>query len=853
MHIIDNKALLLKTRKPERITSTIPKSQVVETRGDVSAVLVYWGLEECQVLKNLGYAPPSPITGRYNWPGMYKPFDHQRTTSEFLTLHRRAYCFNDPGCVDSETEYLSPTGWVKISQYQGGKVAQYWPETGAVDFVAPQDYIKKPCESMIRIKTKYGLDQLLSPEHRVLVYDNKVAQLGRTKLETLSAEDLKARHDRYHAGVPLPKGGTRKGTSTVAFSSMAIPTTFSTTGGAGIPMTDAQLRLQVAVIADGHFSRPTTRCVVRLKKERKIERLRTLLNSATTPFNERLDTSLTGDGFTVFTFDAPTQDKSFTSAYWGATRAQLELIADEVQYWDSCVTRGFRFSSSVKASADFIQYAVSSTGRTARLLTQTRERRGCIETEYVVQIRPERGLMMKGPNENISYEPSTDGFKYCFSVPSTYLLFRRNGCVFASGNTGKTASIAWAADYLIKLGYVRRVLIVCPLSIMSSAWQGDLFKVLMHRRVDIAHGTREKRKKIIAGDAEFVIINFDGVETVVDDIHAGGFDLVVIDEANAIKTPTTKRWKAINSIITPETWLWLATGTPASQSPADAYGLAKMLNPSSVPPYAYSFRDMVMWKVTQFKWVPKKNAQETVHRVLQPAIRFTKEECLDLPELLYTTRQCDLTAQQAKYYKTLKEAFLMEASGETVTSVNAATNINKLLQVSSGAVYTDNGQVLEFDITNRYKILLEAIEESTHKVLVFVPFKHSIDVLYDKLTKDKYTVEIISGDVSATKRAKIFGDFQNSPDPRILLIQPAAASHGVTLHAANTIVWWAPVTSYETYVQANARIHRQGQKNNCLIVHLTSSPVEQKLYDSLQNKEAFNEQLLDMYKEELSV
>jgi SNF2 family DNA or RNA helicase len=434
---------------------------------------------------------------------------------------------------------------------------------------------------------------------------------------------------------------------------------------------------------------------------------------------------------------------------------------------------------------------------------------------------------------------------------SSFLTMHRRAYCFNDPGTGKTASFAWAADYLLSKGYVKRVLVICPLSIMSSAWQADLFKTVMHRRVDVAHGDRRKRAAVIKSDAEFVIINFDGVETVLDELKAGGFDLVIIDEANAVKTATTKRWKAINSLITPETWLWMATGTPASQSPTDAYGLARMLNPSSVPPYFYSFRDMVMYKATQFKWTAKKNAAEVVNQVLQPAIRFTKDECLDLPELLYTTREAPLTPQQSKYYKMLKDQFIMAAAGETVTSVNAATNLNKLLQVASGAVYTDNGNTVEFDITHRYNILVEAIEESTHKVLVFVPFRHAIEVLRDRLRKDGYAVETIDGSVSVTRRTEIFKAFQTEPEPRILLIQPAAASHGVTLHAANTVVWWGPVTSNEVWHQANARVHRAGQKNPCLVVKLCGSNVERKLYDALDSKTKDMDNLLDLYKEEL--
>jgi SNF2 family DNA or RNA helicase len=137
--------------------------------------------------------------------------------------------------------------------------------------------------------------------------------------------------------------------------------------------------------------------------------------------------------------------------------------------------------------------------------------------------------------------------------------------------------------------------------------------------------------------------------------------------------------------------------------------------------------------VTNFKWVPKEDATNTVHRVLQPAIRFTKEECLDLPPMVYVKREVSLTRQQLKYYKEIKDKMVMQAAGEQITAANAAVSMNKLLQISAGAVYTDKGDAVEFDITPRYKVLVEVIEESSKKVLVFVPFKHTIDLLVGKL------------------------------------------------------------------------------------------------------------------------
>lgn len=431
-----------------------------------------------------------------------------------------------------------------------------------------------------------------------------------------------------------------------------------------------------------------------------------------------------------------------------------------------------------------------------------------------------------------------------------FLTLHRRCYCFNEQGTGKTASIAWASDYLLTKGFIRRVLIICPLSIMESAWRDDLFKVVMHRRVDVAHGTKAKRIQVINSDAEYVIINFDGVESVASEIKNGGFDLVVIDEANAVKTVKTARWKAINSTLSPETWLWMATGTPAAQSPVDAYGLAKMLNPSSVPPHFGSFRDMVMWKITQFKWVPKPAAVDRVKEVLQPAIRFTKAECLDLPEILYTARHVPLTPQQERYYKELKTQFTIPAAGTTVTSVNAATNINKLLQVSSGAVYADDGSVIEFDISNRFNELLDAIEGSSHKVLVFAPFRHIIQTITTKLRSLGISAEYVDGSVPASKRTEIFQEFQKNNTPRVLVIQPQAAAHGVTLHAANTIVWWGPIASVEYWLQANARVHRAGQKNPCLVVKLWGSQVERKLYKILESGEDMQTALMKLYEEE---
>ena len=375
----------------------------------------------------------------------------------------------------------------------------------------------------------------------------------------------------------------------------------------------------------------------------------------------------------------------------------------------------------------------------------------------------------------------------------------------------------------------------------------------MHRSVAVAYGDANKRKKVINGVYEFVIINYDGVGIVSEEISKLGFDLIVVDEANAYKTATTKRFKTLAKLIDPSTKLWMLTGTPASQSPLDAFGLAKLVNPGGVPKYFTAWRDKVMHQITRFKYVPKPTSRQDVYNALQPAIRFEKAQCLDLPPVMYQTREVPLTPQVIRYYRAIKDQMLIEAAGEKISAVNAAAKLTKLLQISGGAVYSDTREIVEFDVSPRLNALMEVLDETEHKVIVFVPYRHTIELVSKHLQGEGVTNEIISGDVGAKERGDLINRFQTSEFPRVLIIQPQAASHGVTLTAANTVVFWSPVMSVETYLQCVARIDRVGQVNSMTVVHLQGSEVERKMYQMLQGKVASHEKLVDLYKEELGI
>ena len=437
---------------------------------------------------------------------------------------------------------------------------------------------------------------------------------------------------------------------------------------------------------------------------------------------------------------------------------------------------------------------------------------------------------------------------------AAFLTMHRRAFVFSEPGTGKTLSALWAADYLMRLKKVRRVLVLCPLSIMHSAWMGDINNSIIHRSAVIAHHAQASRRiEMIQRDYEIVITNYEGLNLIADEVRNDGrFDLVIVDEANAYKTVTTRRWKSLNSIITPSTHLWMMTGTPASQSPVDAYGLAKLVSPEGVPKFFTAWRDEVMQKVTAFKWTAKPDAKEKVFEALQPAIRFTKEACLDLPPVVTMIREVPMTPQQNKYYNLLKERMLVQAAGETITAVNAAAGVSKLLQISCGAAYTDDREVVEFDSAPRLAVLEEILEETNRKVIVFALFRSIIDTISTHLTKRGIANECIQGDVSPSKRGGIINRFQTEDNPRILVMQPAATAHGITLTAADTVVFYGPLMSVEQYIQCCARADRKGQTSDKVtVIHIQGSPIEKRMFKALEGKVSDNSLLTQMFDTEI--
>jgi SNF2 family DNA or RNA helicase len=212
-----------------------------------------------------------------------------------------------------------------------------------------------------------------------------------------------------------------------------------------------------------------------------------------------------------------------------------------------------------------------------------------------------------------------------------------------------------------------------------------------------------------------------------------------------------------------------------------------------------------------------------------------------------------LTPQQAKYYNLLKDRMLVQAAGETISAVNAAAGVSKLLQISCGAVYTDEKEVVEFDAAPRLGVLEEILDETTRKVIIFALFRSSIDTIQTHLTKKNIANECIHGGITPSKRADIIHRFQHEPDPRVLVMQPQATAHGITLTAADTVVFFGPLMSVEQYIQCIARADRKGQNSDKVtVIHIQGSPIERKMFKALEGKVSENSLLTQMFEIEIN-
>jgi SNF2 family DNA or RNA helicase len=393
-------------------------------------------------------------------------------------------------------------------------------------------------------------------------------------------------------------------------------------------------------------------------------------------------------------------------------------------------------------------------------------------------------------------------------------------------------------------------------------WASAIFKNFLSRRsFEILHGTSDKRRKMLAKNADFYLINFDGVGVDAHtrkEIRLDGFSkelaeredirLVIVDEARGYGDASTARNKIARLSIGKKPYLWQLSGSPTPNKPTDCYGMAKLTNNAFGKSFE-RFRDETMIRVSNFVWKPKKDGYEQARRLLVPAVRFELGEIWQGPPQTIQQREVELSGVQKNAMAALKRdlQIIME-SGKVIDAINEAAYRTKLLQISLGAVYDSQHRDHLIDSTPRLKELVQIIDSTQRKVVIFVPFTSIINLLFRYLSK-KHGCVVINGKVPHKQRAPIIRRFAEDEKIRVMITDPGTTAHGVNeFVVADTGVWYGGVDKADHWNQGNARIRRPGQKYPSTIFQIVSNETEKEIFRRLETNTSMQGLMLDAVK-----
>ena len=417
--------------------------------------------------------------------------------------------------------------------------------------------------------------------------------------------------------------------------------------------------------------------------------------------------------------------------------------------------------------------------------------------------------------------------------------------------TGKTRTALWSWDFLYSTGMCGKLLVVAPLSTLTFTWKAEVFRTFGDKyKAVVLHGTKKQRLDALASDADIYIINHDGLRVVGAEIQGrSDIDTLCLDEL-AVYRNNSGRSKHMRRFAQKYGIVWGMSGSPIPQEPTDVWGQAKIVRPNSVSKYRKHTRDLLMVQISQYLWKPRSDAVENAFAILQPNVRYALSDVTELPETIYRTIDVDLSAQQKKVHKKVLNDLVALVANKKINAANAGVALNKLLQIAMGWVYTQNPAFVRLDAAPRIAALVNEIESAAHKVIVFLPWRHAIEGVSGIFNRLDVGFDhcVVHGDTP--DRETIFNAFQNTDQYRVLLAHPKTVQHGLTLTAADTVIWAAPTMSYDTYDQANARIIRAGQKHKQQILHMQATKEEKRCYQILGAKERLQDKLLELLEEQ---
>ncbi|EGQ3331733.1 DEAD/DEAH box helicase [Staphylococcus pseudintermedius] len=420
--------------------------------------------------------------------------------------------------------------------------------------------------------------------------------------------------------------------------------------------------------------------------------------------------------------------------------------------------------------------------------------------------------------------------------------------LFLDMGLGKTVSTLTAFSDLQLLD-TNKMLVIAPLNVAKDTWADEIDKWehLKHLRVSKVLGSPKQRIAALNKEADIYVTNKENTKWLCDQYKKDWpFDMVVIDELSTFKNPSSQRFKAIRKKQPLIKRFVGLTGTPSPNSLLDLWAQVYLIDRGERLETSFSRYRERFFKPTHqvsdhvFNWELRDGSEEKIYELIEDVCLSMKAgDYLDMPERIDAVQSVNLSSKERKLYDELEKHYILESEEDgTIVAQSGASLSQKLLQLSNGAVYTDDESVRHLHDRKLDK-LEEIIEESQGQpLLVFYNFKHDKERIMERFD------EVVTLDDESYKDRWIEGKV------KILLAHPASAGHGLNLQkGGHIIVWFGLTWSLELYQQANARLYRQGQTHTTIIHHImTDNTIDQKVYQALQNKELTQEDLMQAIK-----
>lgn len=447
----------------------------------------------------------------------------------------------------------------------------------------------------------------------------------------------------------------------------------------------------------------------------------------------------------------------------------------------------------------------------------------------------------------MKYEPH-DYQKYSVE----YIKSHPIAAILLSMGLGKTSITLTAINDLMFDSFeVHKVLCICPLRVATSTWGAEIGKWehLHLLKYSVAVGTEAERLSALKAQADIYIINRENVQWLIEKSGVPfDFDMVVVDELSSFKNYQSKRFKALMKARPKVKRMVGLTGTPSSNGLMDLFAEFKLLDMGArlgrfIGQYrnAYFSPDKRNGQIV-YSYKPLPNAEQQIYdKISDITISMKSTDHLKMPELISTQLAVELSEAEKKKYEELKKDLILQLPDGEITAANAASLTGKLSQMANGAVYFDDESVLE--IHQRKLDALEDIIESANgkPVLVAYWFRHDLERIKKRF------------DVREIKTAKDIADWNHGSIP-IAVIHPASAGHGLNLQqGGSALVWFGITWSLELYQQTNARLWRQGQSAETVVIThiIAKDTIDERIIKALKTKDTSQSALIDAVKANL--